>query len=227
MNEESLGFEINLEEIKSKNLSSEQVEVLTRIKCLEERVLKTKNWSRNEIIVLLKGAMGATLIGDIEIGSGLCSEAYSIYQEDAQVRNRNWYALSIIIGVSIAAIICGGVAFFASRNIANLATPDTIISLFAFAALGSLTSNFTRLGTLDFRNETSKKYIIYSAIARPIVAISFASITYVILKYQIVPIQLGREESGDAPYWVAAFLCGFSERFASDVLTRISGSKSP
>lgn len=188
----------------------------------EQRIIKTKSWSTKEIVVLLEGASDATLIGAIEIGSRLYEKAYSTYQEDAQVRNRNWYALSVVIGVLLVALICGGIAYIVSLNIANLAKTDTIVSLFTFAALGRVTSIFTRLGVLDFRNETSKKYIIYSAIARPMVAISFASI---VLKYQIVPVQLGGNESGDATYWVAAFLCGFSERFASDVLNRISGEK--
>lgn len=128
------------------------------------------------------------------------------------------------MGVAIIGAVLTHVVTLQIPELKNLTDSSTIASLFTFAAMGSVTSILTRLSSLDLREETSRKFVIYSAIARPFVAISFASVVYVILKYKIVAITLGgntSKEVDDAVLWIAAFLCGFSERFASDILERV------
>ena len=104
----------------------------------------------------------------------------------------------------------------------TLAAPQMIIGLFAFAGIGSTASVLTRLSTMDLGNETSKGMLLLSGASKPLIAIAFACIVYIIMKHQLVAISVGGsgKEAAEAAIWVAAFLCGFSERFASDIIAK-------
>lgn len=205
--------------------SAQKIEILTKIRQLEQRIIKVPCWSIKEIITLLEGARDAAMIGnDIEIANQLLVQANNEFRNNSQIKNRNWYAISIVLGVLLALLVCAIIPALPKEWTENLTDVSTITSLVFFAVLGSATSIFTRLPDLDFRDESSKKYVIYSAISRPFVAIAFASIVYIILKNQFIPIQFKSDDSKEATYWLAAFLCGFSERFAPELLNKISKS---
>ncbi len=210
------------------NATADQINIMTDIKALEQRLIKIPTWSENEIIILLNGAADAAIRGNnIVVARTMYDKAHELFHADAQTRNRNWYVTAMIIGVIVVAAICGIVTYLAYNKFGNLTNPNTIISIFTFAAMGSVTSILTRLSSLDLREETSRKYVIYSAISKPFVAISFACIIYLALKHKVINIQVGNSSSicgEDAMYWIAAFLCGFSERFASDFIDSVTTS---
>lgn len=210
------------------NPSAEQINLMTEVIALEQRLRLIPTWSEDEILIILNGAAKAAIVtNDISVARSMYDKAHELFHADAQTRNRNHYVGAMMVGVIVVAALCGIVAYLATSNFGNLAEPSTIISIFTFAAMGSVTSILTRLSSLDLREETSRKYVIYSAISKPLVAISFASIAYIALKNKIINIQVGNGSSPcgeQAMYWIAAFLCGFSERFASDFIDSVSAS---
>jgi hypothetical protein len=105
---------------------------------------------------------------------------------------------------------------------------EDVVPVFAFAGMGTVVSVLTRLRSLDLTDETSRNLVLISGASRPLIAVIFASVTFVMLKHQMIPLQIGTPSSGSpAPsgqaglVLVASFLCGFSERFATDLLSSL------
>jgi hypothetical protein len=159
-------------------LTTDQIILITQIRAVQERLLKRPSWSEKEISVLLSGATDAVIRGDkLEKAKELLLEAQAAFSQDLQIANRNWYLLALIGGVFIVALITIGLCHLVNMKMEagkNLADIPTIVTLFTFAGMGSLTSVFTRLTNLDLKAELSRKFVIYQAIAKPLVAISFA-----------------------------------------------------
>jgi hypothetical protein len=208
--------------------SADQIALWTDIRALQQRLKRVNTWSEGEICVFLRGATQTLRqTKNLEVARNLFNKGYELFLKDTQSRNRNWYVLALLPGILAVTAITGLVGHLAAIEFGNLAPKGTIISLFTFAALGSVTSVLTRLSSLDLSQELSRKFVVYSAVSKPLVAISFASVVYLILTHKLVPIQLGNgdQASQEATVWVAAFLCGFTERFASDLLERIVPGK--
>lgn len=208
------------------NVTAEQIVLVAKIRAQEERLYQRGSWSHNEIKVLLQGAADAAILGNnVKMGSELLHDANAVFLQTLQTSNRNYYLLALIVGIHVVAGIAYLVVFFAEKKFENLAEPSTLISLFAFAGMGSITSALIGLPSLDLKNELSRKFVIYLGVAKPLIAISFASVVYVILKNDLVTIagNFHIDNGGKAAFlWVAAFLCGFSERFAVGILNQVS-----
>jgi hypothetical protein len=200
-----------------------QVDLVTRIRALQERLILRPSWNGVEIRTFLKGAGEcAVACGDVAAGQKLLERAEGLFLQSLRTVNRNWYVAAMLVGVVLVGLVGFFVWHLAAEGTTPLAEQPTIIALFSFASMGSLTSVFIRLTSLDLKLELSRKFIIYLAIAKPFVAISFASVVYVILKNNLVSFGRWDASQQEAIRWVAAFLCGFSERFASDVLEKIA-----
>ncbi|BCL88802.1 hypothetical protein [Ralstonia pseudosolanacearum] len=79
-----------------------------------------------------------------------------------------------------------------------------------------------RLSKIDLQDEDRRAFIMFSAAIHPLMAGGFMAIIYVILENQIISINLGLGVNADkAVEWLAAFLCGFSEKFAPGILDRV------
>jgi hypothetical protein len=203
---------------------ADTIVIKAKVFALQERAQKRSPWSRDELNVLLQGVLDTATIGkDVNKASELLAEAEGVFEDSIRMSNRNWYVFALVLGAGMIAGIAAGVLWIARQSPAfsNLADSSTVVSLCAFAGMGSVTSVFTRLSDLDFRKEISRKFVMYSAIAKPIVAVSFASVVYLILKNDMVV--LGQLPGSKHPevLWIAAFLCGFSERFAEDMISRV------
>jgi hypothetical protein len=222
--------------IEVPNPSEDQIVFLAEVRALAKRVEKHKPWARQEILLLLENAANAGLVaGKVAKGEVVFSKAEEVYFRDMQTRNRLRYVGGSALGVIFLILLAIIMVNLSELNIIkNLAPPDIIVSLFAFAGIGSMTSVLTRLSSLDLKDETSKAMIFLSGGSKPLVAIGFASILYIILKYHLVSISIQSglpdgeltQDAVNAPYWVAAFLCGFSERFTGDIIARLEPSKS-
>jgi hypothetical protein len=208
------------------NLTADQIVFLAEARSLAKRVEKHRPWARQEIFLLLESAVNAGILAnDAEKGGHILKNAVEAYQKDLLTRNRLRYVSGTALGVLVLIVLAAGSVALARLGwVTSLATPEIIVALFAFAGIGSVTSLLTRLSTLDLKEETSKAMLMLSGASKPLVAIAFTSIVYIVLKYKLVSITIGSSEaaqSSDAAFWVAAFLCGFSERFASDIITRL------
>lgn len=85
---------------------------------------------------------------------------------------------------------------------------------------------------MDLKEETSKGMLLLSGASKPVIAIDFASIVYIVFKHQLVAVSIGTPGStqsgtADAAIWVAACFCGFSERFASDIIEKFEPKSAP
>jgi hypothetical protein len=154
--------------------------------------------------------------------------AYVLYN---QVRNRMVYLSGSIVGIG-AALLLGLLILLTSLSTGVpsdlLIAPKLLIIIVLFSGIGSTTSVLTRLSTIDLREEISKFLVFISGFSKPFVATAFAVVVHLILKNKIVGITLGGGSDGenDGVYAVTSFLCGFSERFASDIISRVTASPS-
>jgi hypothetical protein len=77
--------------------------------------------------------------------------------------------------------------------------------------------------------------MFFTGLFRPFVSIILASVVFIILKNGVIPIRLGsmaeipaQASTNFQPFvgYLASFLCGFSERFATDIIGRVPFGKS-
>jgi hypothetical protein len=206
-------------------LSADQILLLGDIRAMEEKVIRRRLWSARSIRELLQGAVDATVSGgDPGKGRQAFDKAEKAFQDDVQTKNRMLYLLGTLVGsIGIAAIAWLVLEAAQRLGVQNLAAPDRLIPLFTFAGMGSAASVLARLSTIDLKDELRKVWVLVSAGTRPLLSIALASVVYVILENNLVTIT-GFQEPGNqknALIWTAAFLCGFSERFAMDILDRL------
>jgi hypothetical protein len=220
------------------------VALLAAAESLGKRIERRNPKARDEIVTLLQGVIdavcttsGADEAAKITAARGLLQQAEVIYYREAQTKNRLYYVSGLGIGVCAVVLvpplllwIVRGVALWLSDNpilqsMVDAVPLGTIAPLLFFAGLGASASVLSRLTALDLREETSKQMILITAAARPALSVIFASVIFLVLNYNLVNVGIGSgsEESATklALTWIAAFLCGYSERIASDILDRV------
>lgn len=114
------------------------------------------------------------------------------YFDFIQVRNRLRFLLGMTIGTVVTAVLGGLLAPWASF----------LEPCVASHLLGML---------------------VISGAAKPVVAIVLAVIVFLILDLKIVEIHVGNAtgERANGLFLITSFLCGFSERLASDIIARV------
>jgi hypothetical protein len=207
-------------------LTPEQVVFLAELQSLAKRVEKNRFAVRQEVLRLLENAANADVVlGDLKKGEALLTRAAAVHERALIARNRLHYIVGTICGIVVLSGVVLGAAALSHYGITSIGPPEILLALFAFAAVGSITSVLMRLSQLNLREETSRGLLMLSGASKPLVAIAFASIVYIVLKYKLVAISLGTpeglsQEADKAAYWIAAFLSGFSERLGSDIVVR-------
>jgi hypothetical protein len=182
---------------------------------------ETPEWK--EVLGLLVNAanLGVTANCPVE-GRVIFEEAQKAYYHHNQTKNRIKYLLGTIIGVAVASLL-GSVVFILSKFLEPFITSQFLILYFVFAGIGSITSVLTRISSIDLSEEVSNFSIILSGAARPIVAMFLSLIVYLVLDMKIIDVKFGSpsEDKINGIYLVSSFLCGFSERFAGDIIARV------
>ena len=208
------------------SLTPDQVVFLAEIQSLAKRVEKNRFPVRQEVLRLLENAANAgVVLGDLKKGEALLARAAAVHERALVAKNRLNYIVGTFGGiVALALVVLASVAL-SHYGLTAMGPPHFVLALFAFAALGSMTSVLMRLSTLDLREDTSRMLLMLSGASKPLVAIAFATIVYITLKYKLVAVTLGTpeglsQEADEAAYWIAAFLCGFAERLGSDVVVK-------
>jgi hypothetical protein len=208
--------------------SADQSLLMADIRFMERRIVQRELWSAASVRELLQGAAEAGVSGsDVVSARKAFEKAEKIFQDDVLTKNRLFYLLGpLCIAAAVAvAWIVGGVLARAGVWDLSSARSEFLLAL-TFAVVGSCASILMRLSTIDLKDELRKKWVTVSAIMPPLLAVAFASVIYLIIKGGLVKFQ--GFEVGDpkkAMIWVASFLCGFSERFAVDILDRLPLSK--
>jgi hypothetical protein len=188
------------------------------------RTLKPKTPEREEVKSLLRNAGQVAVQNNLEsLARVLCHRAQIAYFHHLQAKNRLRYLLGVVIGVFAAGAFIIGLLLGVSSHLEFFITRSLLIVLPLFAGMGSIASVLTRLSSIDLKQETNTFLIIVSGATRPVVAIFFAIVVYLILDLKIVDVQFGSSpaEKRNGLYLVISFLCGFSERFAEDIIARV------
>ena len=183
----------------------------------------TPEWEA--VIMLLVNAISLGLAGNL-VGEGkrLCTQAGELLEHYVAVRNRKYYLAGMAIGVVVAVLI-----IFIPYQFQEFFEPyfsaHLLVFISLFAGMGSIASVLTRILTMEeLKQEIAPSTTMVSAAGRPIVAIFFAIVVYLILDQGIITIEIGSADNLDKFYLVVAFLSGFSERFAKDLFERVTGS---
>jgi hypothetical protein len=227
--------------------SPELAAFLAEAEALGKRLDARNPWTRAEITVLLQGAVNAARstyradgVDNLAIARATLQRAEAVYYRDVQTKNRITYVAGLGLGVGAVVLtpllLLWSVEWLGAGLAARTDTLGTPVRgtfqwlvktaplaitapLFFFAGLGASASVLSRLTTIDLKEETSKTMVLIAAAARPALAVIFASVIFVILNNNIISI--GTDTTKLAMIWIAAFLCGYSERFASDILDRV------
>ena len=140
-----------------------------------------------------------------------------------EAKNRIKYLLGLMIGVVVCTLLCGLLYSIARSLDQPFITPILLPLLCLFAGIGTLTSVLTRLDEIYLTNMTSTPLIMIDGGARPVVAVFFALVVYLILDLKVLDIKFGSPTANNqnSIYLVSSFLCGFSERFAQSILSKV------
>jgi hypothetical protein len=179
-------------------------------------------------------------VGDARPAIGLYNQAEEIFLRHLQSLNRLRYLVGVAIGIVLLVAVAFAVGAEVFPDRLGKAVPVDLLPLIIFfAALGSIVSVLLRLSKLDMVKEISRSVLIVSGAGRPLIASAFALVIYIALSNKLIAVSLGDSEASLAGsigalfdparanvaqiggYMVVAFLCGFSERYAADLLERV------
>jgi hypothetical protein len=213
------------------DLPPEHGELVSKIVVLDHRSLHAfgpHSQARAEVKALLQNAVisAGYSLGDfvpekvkpIAAPAALYKQAEEIFTRHMETRNRTYYVVGVAGGILLLTI-AGSLAAYLPRAVQEAIDPDLVPALIWFAGLGSIVSVLMRLSTLDVVREISARILVISGTGRPFVASAFALVVYLVMTSKLVSLSLGSQANAGA-YFVVAFLCGFSERFAKDILDR-------
>lgn len=206
------------------NPTPEEEAVATQVLILDHRAnhqLSPPRREWNEVSTLLYNAVVMLQGHDPTQGRVIFEEAERVYFHHNQTRNRIRYLTGALIGILVAGILGAAATLFFSKSMEQFVARDLLVLIFVFAGIGSLTSVLTRIASIDLRAETSNFSVFMSGFSRPVVAMILAFVVYLILSGHMVDIKLGGSNDPRLAYLLISFLCGFSERFAEDIIARV------
>lgn len=185
----------------------------------------TPEW-REVMGILVNAASIGVMANQGAQGRLLYKQAEDAFFRYFEARNRIRYLIGLGLGVIVCTLFSGMLYFIARSLSQPFVKPGLLPLLCLFAGMGSLTSVLTRLDQIDLRFATSTQLIMISGAARPVIAICLALVVYLVLDLRLLDIKFGAptEQNQNSIFLVSSFLCGFSERFAQDLLTRVAGS---
>jgi hypothetical protein len=192
-----------------------------------KRRLSPPSSAWDEVNKLLLNVIVSAHEGRYAEANALLKDTESLYRRHNQSINRKRYLAGFAGGTAAAIILGYLVILFLSTAEPTLQT-KLLASIFLFAGMGSIVSVLTRLKTVEIQDETGQFDMIISGAARPVVAIIFSLIVYIILSLKAVKINFGDTEANpNFIFFLAAFLCGFTERFANDIVARLPFARLP
>jgi hypothetical protein len=206
--------------------SADQSTLIKDIVRLDHRSLHTLSGrakERGEVRDLLVNVGNLLLDGQTVAARALFQNAEDIFLQHIQARNRLRYLLGVLMGV---VVMIGFAAIFSLSGVLDKELPLSVPLIVLFAGMGAITSVLTRLSSINLRDQTSNQLIYISGASRPVTAVFLSIVICLVLALQIIEIHAGIVDGDAAPvglYLIAAFLSGFSERWAKDVLARVGG----
>jgi hypothetical protein len=218
----------------------------TRIQALEACLECRQPKLKREVHALLKGAKdllemkdarGSShdLLEQLEAAATQYRTAQKVYHGYVHKANRPLYISGVVASAFALAVLpfllyatsqlLTGFVHEPAKAVFAASDLPSLLILFGFAALGSVASVLTRLDKIEIPDTFTWHLVVAAGAGRPLVAATFASVAYALFKGRIIglgavgdPVLAG----ADLHWWcfVVAFLCGYSERFAKDLLGR-------
>lgn len=151
------------------------------------------------------------------------TEVEAYYHRAASQAGRIVYASGMLVGVLFIAVLGGLAAWLLSTTDMSAAHRELVLLCYGAGAIGALVSTLSRMGNpeagkfnVDF--ELGRPLIRRLGIFRPLVGGVFGVALFFLLASGLLDLKPG---SGQEPYYygIAAFLAGFSERFATGMLS--------
>lgn len=149
------------------------------------------------------------------------THARSFVTHSAQRRAKIRYALGMLSG--LAGLAVGAIAYFLFFPHPEDAEIRLAGLCFTCGAIGSAISVLSRMtfGRLILDHEASRGELFALGIVRPLVGGVFGILFYLLSRSGLIPLREPALGQGDVPFYAsAAFLAGFSERLAQDMLLR-------
>lgn len=207
-------------EAKARDGSTADLEILLgEVRALHCRVMRRSPRRRPELVAMLQSTVNAASF-DVVKARSLYSNALMRFEQVTQAANQIAFMLGAVAGAALGMWGAYGLIGLSTLNIpwvSGLTDASTIAALCFFGLLGSLTSIFLRLWKLDLRHDDSFVLIALSGIVQPFIALGFVAVVFVVIHGRMLGVQITSSDPS-AVLWVAAFLCGFSERFAPAIL---------
>lgn len=158
----------------------------------------------------------------------LVASAQATYREQLGAQRKIWYLWGVLIGIGLLGVLVLAL-HAASNSLGNVISQQFALQLLLFAGMGTLASVLMRLGSFKIETYATRVLVMISGISRPLVAVFVTFAMYTILKSHLQTVTVNGKDltnvnQSSYVYFTAAFLCGFSERFGKDLISRASGA---
>jgi hypothetical protein len=182
----------------------------------------------NSVESKLRIAAESLQAGLHEEAARLVASAQATYREQLGAQRKVWYLWGVLIGIGLL----GGLVVAlhaASNSLSNVISQQFALQLLIFAGMGTLASVLMRLGSFRIETYATRLLVMISGISRPLVAVFVTFAMYTILRSHLQTVtvngtDLTNVKQSSYVYFTAAFLCGFSERFGKDLISRAGGA---
>lgn len=181
------------------------------------------------VVQLLTNAIALGVAGgELALGreNYQAADALLKYYKQLVPNNRINYLVGVGVGI-IVVVVLGLIAMLLARYVDQGQPWYLMPMLCAFAALGSVASVLSRIASIEELNRASARAtILIAGASRPVVPAIMSMAVYLVLALDIVTLAGidSEDPNREKLYAVAAFLCGYSERFATEILERIHPS---
>jgi hypothetical protein len=178
-----------------------------------------------DVMGVLTNAANMLTWGRLEEARSLFARAQAVYQAHLEERNRLRYLYGVGIGIVPSAAV-SVLAVSALRTLAPSTASAQLLALIClFAVFGSVASVLTRLSSIPLSREMSNATLFASGGSRPTVAVLFALTVHLALLANLLDVRVGAGTGriADTAALAIAFVVGFSERLAKDIIAKIPG----
>lgn len=142
--------------------------------------------------------------------------------------------LQVVLGLGLMLLctaLVGGLAQWKLMHVewTVFQLPPPLLILTALGGVvGSVASILVRIRDFDEAHDATPATLVLLGFSKPVVGACFALFVLAVLKAQLLPIQVPAAGATESYFFLAlSFVCGFSERFAQDLVAKVEGGFLP
>jgi hypothetical protein len=233
--EDALGRELaaRVEQVLAGELEQELQQELAALISL---IPNTMGQLRHEHVQMLRSAVRALLGAKPNFTyarelKGVLQRA--IKEENSPLRLSHWQraspAILVVIGLGLFAYFAAPAALYAlpklmhwsGRTTAMGVLVEDLVLITIIGALGSVTSIMVRLQDFNAQHSEKPGALVLFGFFKPIIGMFFALFAYALFNAGLVPAVVPPEGKAIYFYITIAYVAGFSERFAADLIAQV------